>query len=724
MNKKNAFKWNICNPGVSRVFLWFGIILLFICLAFPGEMYAQEQEKGKRTCGTMNVHEKLMKTYPAYKRNRMEIEKYAKLYKRVGAKFKSVPVIIPVVVHVVHNTAAQNISDAQINSQIDVLNEDYRKLNADFSSAPAVFQAVAADARIQFRLAVRDPDCNPTTGITRTSTTVTSFTDDDAVKFAASGGHDAWPRDKYLNIWVCNLSPYLGYAQFPGGPANTDGVVITYTAFGNTGTASSPFDLGRTTTHEIGHWLNLFHIWGDDCPSANQCAGSDQVADTPNQECMNFDCPTFPHISCSNGPNGDMFVNYMDYVDDNCMVMFTAGQSNRMDAALFGVRAAILGSDGLIPPPAIANPDLWSQDKPDDIGDEPNTISSHMYVTRDIWVRKQNDGFANQEHENPEYRPLTSDPNYVYVRIRNRGCTEASSGTVKLYWAKASTALGWPAPWDGTVIVPALMGDSIGNQPTGNIAGGEFVILEFPWYPPNPADYSSFGADKSHFCLLSRIETSATSPFGMTFPEGPGLSTNVRNNNNIVWKNITVVDEVTEGARVGWVTVGNILKSPAFIKFLFNVALEKEGDKSIFEFGTVTVDLGDKLFQKWKEGDAVAEGVEETGDNAIKVLKEGAHIGNIKLEPNELHTINIRFKPFKEEDVENEIFKLNLTQYQTVDGKDTVTGGQQFVFKPVVEHEAPEPEPAKPPLCWIIVIILVVIIIILLIIIIFRKPKR
>src|SRR5205085_7351896 len=141
------------------------------------------------------------------------------------------------------------------------------------------------------------------------------------VKYTANGGHDAWNRDQYLNIWVCDLSGKIGYAQFPGGPAATDGVVIDYQAFGTLGTASIPFHLGRTATHEIGHWLNLRHIWGD----AN--CGDDLVADTPTQQTDNGGCPSFPHVTCSNGPNGDMFMNYMDYVNDNCMNMFTAGQS-------------------------------------------------------------------------------------------------------------------------------------------------------------------------------------------------------------------------------------------------------------------------------------------------------------------------------------------------------------------------------------------------------------
>lgn len=204
---------------------------------------------------------------------------------------------------------------------------------------PAAFSPLAGDARIEFKLATTDPGGNPTDGVTRTRTTADSFDSTDKMKFSSSGGHDAWPSDEYLNLWVCQLSGgLLGYAQFPGGPFNTDGVVVTHTGFGNTGTAAPPFDKGRTTTHEIGHWLNLRHIWGDDGAG---CSGSDFVSDTPNQGGSNTGKPVFPKVSCSNGPNGDMFMNYMDYVDDDTMVMFTEGQILRMQACLDGPRSAI-----------------------------------------------------------------------------------------------------------------------------------------------------------------------------------------------------------------------------------------------------------------------------------------------------------------------------------------------------------------------------------------------
>ena len=158
------------------------------------------------------------------------------------------------------------------------------------------------------------------------------------MKFSKKGGINATDPQTTLNIWVCNLSnSLLGYAQFPGGNPASDGVVCDTQAFGTTGTAQSPFNKGRTATHEVGHWLNLYHIWGDD---GSACTGSDQVADTPNQAGYNFGCPTFPKVTCNN--QGDMSMNYMDYTDDGCMYMFTAGQKARALAifAAGGPRAA------------------------------------------------------------------------------------------------------------------------------------------------------------------------------------------------------------------------------------------------------------------------------------------------------------------------------------------------------------------------------------------------
>jgi hypothetical protein len=324
-------------------------ILMFLCLGFlPAFAQIHDHEK----CGTMSVLEQQLKANPALKQTMEAIERQTQEYVSKPQLRTRAVVTIPVVVHIVYRNGAENLSNQRVIDQLAVLNADFRKLNADFSSTPSVFQPVAADAEINFCLAQRDPNNLPTNGITRTSSTRTTgwTSGDESVKTPALGGVAPWDPSKYLNIWVCGgltngALSLLGYAQFPGGgPAATDGVVINTTAFGTTG-SSAPYNLGRTATHEIGHYLNLRHIWGD----AN--CGNDFVGDTPTQADKNFGCPRFPQVTCSNGPNGDMFMNYMDYTDDACMYMFTNGQKARMQATLAGSRVALAASNGCIPPP-------------------------------------------------------------------------------------------------------------------------------------------------------------------------------------------------------------------------------------------------------------------------------------------------------------------------------------------------------------------------------------
>jgi len=286
----------------------------------------------------MSAHFRLLETDPGFRQRQAALENATARRMLLRAAYRTGVTTIPVVVHVVYRTASENISTAQIKRQIAVLNKDFRATNPDKSKVPLVWKGLVTDSRIKFVLASKDPKGKATTGITRTKTTRTSFGTGDTVKSKSTGGVDGWPSTKYLNVWVCTLAGgLLGYAQFPGGPAKTDGVVILNTAFGTGGTTRAPFNLGRTATHEIGHWLNLRHIWGD----REDCGGTDYVADTPNASGPNYGKPTFPHISCNNGPNGDMFMNYMDYVDDAAMYMFTAQQVVRIHAALDGPRSSI-----------------------------------------------------------------------------------------------------------------------------------------------------------------------------------------------------------------------------------------------------------------------------------------------------------------------------------------------------------------------------------------------
>ncbi len=626
-----------------------------------------------RRCGTMELHRLRLTVDREYAERRRATEAAATEYERAagrGASGRGAIIRIPVVVHVIYNSTTENISDTQIHNQIDVLNTDFRLLNS-ITDLTTDFSPVAADARIEFGLAVRDPQCNPTTGITRTFTSQTSWPDfSDAMKSAATGGHDPWPSDRYLNIWtIANGGSFIGWAEFPGGPANIDGVVIRHGVFGTGGTvpATSAFNGGRTATHEIGHWLNLIHIWGDE----DGCVNSDNVADTPNQADANFGCPTHPSPSCGNV--GDMFQNYMDYSDDGCYRLFTVGQVDRMRAALNTARTGILGSAGLVPPPSGGGvADLWIRDTADDVGTEPNPTTDVMYISPDIWVRQQDDGIADQTHQNAEYRPAGSGSNFVYVRVRNSSCATSASGTLKLYWAKASSGLSWPAPWDGSVTSPALMGDSIGTQPV-TVAGGGSVIVTFPWSPPNPADYASFGADSTHFCLLARIETSATAPFGMTSAETSDLWANVKNNNNIAWKNISVVDEQPGGGRMESMLVGAV-ENVERTRLVF-VSRDPKG-RSVFDWGRVLVRLDKSLRDAWERGGGETSGIKEVWDDEFLVSESGGFFDSFAFEPGLPYRLDVQFIPRSRRVHHSGLLSLDVEQR----ADERVIGGVRFEF--------------------------------------------
>lgn len=277
---------------------------------------------------------------------------------------------VPVVVHVIHNGepigTGSNISDEQILSQIAVLNRDFQRLNNDATNTPPQFLPVAGSLDIEFVLAKQTPDGLPTTGIVRVKGTRSQWTVNDSYELKSLS---YWPAEDYLNIWVTTLaSSYVGFAQFPvsglPGLENsstnrlTDGLVIHYDAFGSIDDGDFNLDpqynKGRTTTHEMGHFLGLRHIWGDDESESNSCSGTDYVDDTPNQSFSTTGCPTGSRTSCG---SENMYMNFLDYTNDACMNLFTAGQVERMITVLENSprRASLLTSHGLLDPEPVAD---------------------------------------------------------------------------------------------------------------------------------------------------------------------------------------------------------------------------------------------------------------------------------------------------------------------------------------------------------------------------------
>jgi hypothetical protein len=341
-------------------------------------------------------------------------------------------------------------------------------------------------------------------------------------------------------------------------------------------------------------------------------------------------------------------------------------------------------------------PDLWAKDTWADVGDEPNPDNGAMWISEDIWVRNQQDGFANPHmHQNPEYRDsilYPYNPNFIYVMVRNRGGCYAS-GQLKTYWAKASTGLNWPTQWINYFVGPVLSGNIIHTSMPiiSNLAPGDSAIFEIPWFPPNPSDFASYGADSSHFCLLARIETSPVSPFGMTFPEVPSIYTNVKNNNNIVWKNITVVNNFTGPngpMAAGWVTVRNVEREAALIKLRFRTP-KKDHDNPFLKYGRIFVELGDRLFERWRENNMNGEGVRYLEGTTIEVLKLDAFI-DMKMEAEEMATIKFGFDLDEQPSEGKDQFNLQLEQYAVYEGREVIAGGENFALDTRIKKKGEE----------------------------------
>jgi hypothetical protein len=343
----------------TPVKIFSSLILLFV------SVYVFGQDR----CGTVEYMKLKAAQHQINEKNevfeRWLVGRHAKLKKEKSTQRTQAAYVVPVVVHVIHNGESHetNIPDAQIFSQIKVLNDDFNRTNSDVNQTPSDFQSVAGSMDVEFVLAKQDPDGLPTNGIVRVQGTQTSWSINDNYKLKALS---YWPAEDYLNIWVCKLTGYIGYAQFPqtdqlGGLENastnrlTDGVVITYNAFGSDDDGDfilqSRYNKGRTTTHEVGHFFGLRHIWGDQ----NTCGTvGDYVEDTPEQSVETTGCPSHPRAGCT---PVSMFQNFLDYTNDACMNLFSEGQVERMVTVIENSprRESLLSSHGSSAPAPIAN---------------------------------------------------------------------------------------------------------------------------------------------------------------------------------------------------------------------------------------------------------------------------------------------------------------------------------------------------------------------------------
>lgn len=327
-----------------------------------------------------------------------------------------------------------------------------------------------------------------------------------------------------------------------------------------------------------------------------------------------------------------------------------------------------------------------------DRGEEPDIDMGPMWTSQDIWVRNQNDGLNNFTHQNPEYMAISGNDNYVYVIVRNRGCV-ANAGTedVKLYWAKAATALSWDTHWNGSITSPALMGDIIGTQDAPVIAPGSARVLEYPWHVPDPAVYAAVGTDPIfyanepwHFCLLARIDD-ATDP--MAAIETPALGDNVRKNNNIVWKNVSVVDlnpfnivgpggpwdnDRLVGATV---LVGDLMDHGGLYGFEFRTP----ANSPITERAEIKITLDKPVWTAWKQTGFAGENIQIVNEARRQIIVRGANarLYNVpfgKSKRNLIH-VSFNFLSRKMEGVTNGNYKFEVIQ---LDANNVAVGGEAF----------------------------------------------
>lgn len=327
--------------------------VMYLAALMPALLFVVNGYSQNAWCGTMRNVQRHIDANPQMAVQYDDMLNYLRAMndeeKQRGTNETNEVIVIPVVFHIIHNGdavgAGENISEAQILSQITALNKQFNAQDADLSKVPAAFQSFVADCQIEFCLAKFDPQGNPTTGIERLQYSNATWDNENDIDGTLKPA-TIWDKNRYLNIWSVRMggdlasNGVLAYATFPFfGPANQDGVVSRFNVIGTTGTLMASYNLGKSVTHEVGHWLGLLHTWGT---SAGCGDAGDYIDDTPDQDDANYGCPTFPLVSCvASGPDGDMFMNYMDYSLDACRNMYTLDQKARMISILNGTRSSI-----------------------------------------------------------------------------------------------------------------------------------------------------------------------------------------------------------------------------------------------------------------------------------------------------------------------------------------------------------------------------------------------